>query len=181
MTKTVLLGASLAALFAVGRLTAVSAANPGQFDIVSASTDGETLSMTVDEKIKQIPAKKADDLITFYAWVTATSTSTGLQADTITIHHNVNDHQEFGKAAKSSPVQSYHPHEVTFTNVGTETEPIFCISDLKSPKSDFKVQHKTVTLASENTFDFAATGTAGPISECDGFVGLGITDLYDTQ
>lgn len=170
MTKTVLLGVSLTALFAVGMFSAVFAANPGQFDITSASTDGETLTMTVDEKIKQIPANKADDLITFYAWVAVTSD--GFQADAITIHHGVNDHQAFGKAAKSSPVQSYHPHGVTFDSD-------FCIVGLDSPKADFKVQHNTVTLESENSFDFAATGTVGPRAECTA-TGLGITNLYDT-
>ena len=177
MTKTILLGASLAALFAVGMFSAVYALNTAQFDITSASTDGQTLTMTVAEKIKQIPANDADDLITFYAWVTATGT--GLQADAITIHHGVNDHQAFGKSAQSSPVQSYHPHGVIFENVGTSEEPIFCIVGLDSPKADFKVQHNTVTLESENAFDFAATGTVGLRDECTA-TGLGITNLYDT-
>ena len=171
MTKTVFLGASLAALFAIGMFSAVYAVNAGQFDIQSASTDGETLTMTVDEKIKQIPANKAGDLITFYAWVS--QTSTGFEADVITIHHGVNDHQAFGKAAQSSPVQSYHPHGVSFDEA-------FCIVGLESPKADFKVQHKTVTLESENSFDFAATGTVGARGDCTA-TGLGITNLYDTE
>ncbi|GKS67491.1 hypothetical protein YTPLAS73_10380 [Nitrosarchaeum sp.] len=170
MTKTILLGASLAALFAVGMVSTIFAVNAGQFDIESASTDGETLTMTVAEKIKQIPENKADDLITFYAWVTITDD--GLEADAITIHHGVNDHQAFGKAAQSSPVQSYHPHGVSFDSD-------FCIVGLDSPKAKFKVQHDTVTLESENSFDFAATGTVGPRSECTA-TGLGITNLYDT-
>ena len=90
----------------------VFAVNAGQFEITSASSDGETLTMTVEDKIKQIPANDADDLISFYAWVTITPY--GLQVDAITIHHGVNGHQAFGKAAQSSPVQSYHPHGVTF-------------------------------------------------------------------
>ena len=132
--------------------------------------------MEVAEKIKQIPANKADDLITFYAWVSVIEDSDsnliGLEADTITIHHGVNDHQAFGKALQSSPVQSYHPHGVTFDGD-------FCIVGLTSPKADFKVQHNTVTLESENDFDFAATGTVGPRAECSA-TGLGITNLYDT-
>ena len=172
MTRTILLGASLAALFAVGMFSATAfAVNAGQFEITSASTDGETLTMTVEDKIKQIPANKADDLISFYAWVT--ETPTGLQADAITIHHGVNDHQAFGKAAQSSPVQSYHPHGVTFDEAN-------CIVGLDSPKADFKVQHNTVTLESDNEFDFAATGTVGPRAECTA-TGLGITNLYDTE
>ena len=175
-TKIILLGTSIAAIFAVGMFSAVFAANsnsgidPAQFDITSASTDGETLSMEVDAKIKQIPANKADDVITFYAWVSFTTT--GLEADAITIHHKVNDHQAFGKAAQSSPVQSYHPHGVTFDGD-------FCIVGLTSPKADFKVQHNTVTLESDDSFDFAATGTVGPRTECTA-TGLGITNLYDT-
>ena len=54
-----------------------------------------------------------------------------------------------------------------FTNV-------WCIVGLTSPKADFKVQHNTVTLESEDSFDFAATGTVGPIAECAA-TGLGIT------
>ena len=53
MNKTVLLGTSLAALFAIGMFSTVLAANAGQYDITSASTDGETLTMTVADKIKQ--------------------------------------------------------------------------------------------------------------------------------
>ena len=170
MNSRILLGTSIAALFAVGLFSGAFAINAGQFDITDASTDGETLTMEVAEKIKQIPANKADDLITFYAWVTITST--GLEADAITIHHGVNDHQAFGKAVKSSPVQSYHPHGVTFDSD-------FCIVGLDSPKASFKVQHNTVTLESEDSFDFAATGTVGPRSECTA-TGLGITNLYDT-
>ena len=172
MTRTIILGASLAALFAVGMFSATAfAVDAGQFEITSASTDGETLTMTVEDKIKQIPANKADDLISFYAWVT--ETPTGLQADAIPIHHGVNDHQEFGKAAQSSPVQSYHPHGVTFDGEG-------CIVGLDSPKADFKVQHNTVTLESDNSYDFAATGTVGPRTDCAA-TGLGITNLYDTE
>lgn len=50
MTRTIILGATLAALFAVGMFSAVSAANPGQFDITSASTDGETLTMQYSQE-----------------------------------------------------------------------------------------------------------------------------------
>lgn len=171
MTNKVILGASLAALFAVGMFSAVYAVNTGQFDIISASTDGETLTMTVAEKIKQIPANDADDLITFYGWVT--KTSDGYVADAITIHHGVNDHQAFGKAAQSSPVQSYHPHVVTF-------DAEFCVVGLESPKADFKVKHNTVTLESDDSFEFAATGTVGPRIDCTA-TGLGITTLYDTE
>ena len=172
MNQRVLFGTSIAALFAVGMFAgAFGVHGTGQFDIVSASTDGETLSMEVADKIKQIPAKKADDLITFYAWVT--ETPSGLVANAITIHHGVNDHQAFGKDAKSSPVQSYHPHVVTFDSEN-------CIVGLESPKASFKVQHNTVTLESEDSFDFAAVGTAGPRDDCTA-TGLGITHLYDTE
>jgi len=171
MNNQVILGTTLAALFAVSMFSAVYAVNAGQFEITAASTDGETLTMTVAEKIKQIPANDADDLITFYGWVTVTSS--GLVADAITIHHGVNDHQAFGKAAQSSPVQSYHPHKVTF-------DAINCVVGLESPKADFRVQHNTITLESDDSFDFAATGTVGPRAECTA-TGLGITALYDTE
>lgn len=171
MTRTVLLGASLAALFVVGMFSTVFAVNAGQFDITSAFTDGETLTMTVAENIKQIPANKADDLITFYAWVSATAD--GFEADVITIHHGVNDHQAFGKDAQSSPVQSYHPHAVSFDSA-------FCVVGLASPNADFKVQHDTVSLESDGSFDFAATGTVGARADCTA-TGLGITNLYDIE
>lgn len=172
MNTKVILGTSLAVLFTVSMLSAAYAINAGQFDIVSAATDGDTLTMTVAEKIKQIPAKDADDLITFYGWVTEIP-SGGLVADVVAIHHGVNDHQAFGKDAQSSPVQSYHPHKVTF-------DAINCVIGLESPKSDFRVQHNTVTLESDDSFDFAATGTVGPRDECTA-TGLGITTLYDTE
>ena len=169
-TKKTLLGISLAAVFAIGMVSSVFALNTAQFDITSASSDGSTLTMEVVEKIKQIPAKDADDLITFYAWVTETNDG-GLQADAITIHHSVNDHQAFGKDLQSSPVQSYHPHGVTFDSDG-------CIVGLTSPKVDFKVQDTTVTLESSNGFDAAVTGTVGPRADCSA-TGLGITGVYD--
>ena len=55
-----------------------------------------------------------------------------------------------------------------------------CIVGLDSPKADFKVQHNTVTLESENFYDFVATGTVGPRAECTA-TGLGIPNLYDTE
>lgn len=169
-SKTTLLGISLAAIFAIGMGSSVFAFNAAQFDITSASSDGTTLTMEVAEKIKQIPAKDADDLITFYAWITTSSLSS-VEVDAITIHHSVNDHQAFGKDAQSSPVQSYHPHGVTFDGDG-------CIIGLTSPKADFKVQDNIVTLESSNSFEAAVTGTVGPRAECTA-TGLGITGAYD--
>jgi len=169
-TKTIL-AVSLAAVFAVSMISVVHADIPTYLDITSASTDGNTLSMTLAGDVKQIPVNKADDLITFWAWVTVTDS--GLEANAITIHHGVNDHQAFGKAAQSSPVQSFHPHKVYFDHDN-------CVVGLESPKADFKVQHNSITLDSDETFDFAATGTVGPRADCAA-TGLGITSLVDTQ
>ncbi len=49
-------------------MTAAMADIPGSMTVVSASSDGVTHVMEVEDKIKQIPAKKADDLITFWAF-----------------------------------------------------------------------------------------------------------------
>jgi len=172
LAKTVLLGVIFTALFAVGMFSAVFAVNPDQFLIISASTDGVTLTMTVAEKIKQIPAKDADSLLTFYGWGTLFDDERGFVADTITIHHGVNDHQAFGKDAQSSPVQGYHPHVMTFGVAG-------CLLDIVSPKADFRVQGNTVTLESDDSFEFAVTGRADLRPECP--TGLGIIDIYDTS
>ncbi len=96
---------------------------------------------------------------------------TALTVDAITIHHSVNDHQAFGKAAQSSPVQSLHPHQAHF-------DASFCIVGLESPKADFKVQHKTVTLEASDTAIAIATGTIGTRVDCtDSPTTLGITSL----
>jgi len=172
LAKTVLLGVTFTALFAVVMFSPVFAVNPGQFAIISASTDGVTLTMTVAEKIKHIPANDADNLLTFYGWGTILPGNLGFVADTITIHHGVNDHQAFGKDAQSSPVQGYHPHVMTFGAAG-------CLVDIQSPKADFRVQGNTVTLESDDSFEFAVTGRADLRSECP--TGLGIIELYDTS
>ena len=67
-TKSIL-GISLAVVFAISMtMTAAMADIPGSMTVVSASSDGVTHVMEVEDKIKQIPAKKADDLITFWAF-----------------------------------------------------------------------------------------------------------------
>jgi len=174
-TKTIL-GISLAAVFAISMtMTAAMADIPGSMTVVSASSDGVTHVMEVEDKIKQIPAKKADDLITFWAFAVPVPgdapVGTALTVDAITIHHSVNDHQAFGKAAQSSPVQSFHPHQAHFDGA-------FCIIGLESPKADFKVQHNTVTLEASDTAVAVATGTIGPRADCtDSPATLGITSL----
>jgi hypothetical protein len=153
-------------------MTAAMADIPGSLTVVTASSDGVTQKMTVEDKVKQIPANKASDLITFWAWAIPTPSDapegTALAVDTITIHHGVNDHQAFGKAAQSSPVQSFHPHKA-FLDVN------LCIVGLESPKSDFKVQHNTLTLEATDMASAVATGTIGPREDCP--IGLGITSL----
>ena len=157
-TKTIL-GISLAAVFAISMtMTAAMADIPGSLTVVSASSDGDTHVMEVEDKIKQILANKTGDLITFWAFAVPVPgdapAGTALTVDAITIHHGVNDHQAFGKAAQSSPVQSFHPHQAHF-------DANFCIVGLESPKADFKVQHKTVTLEASDTAVAVATGTIG--------------------
>ncbi len=67
-TKTIM-GISLATVFAISMtMTAAMADIPGSMTVVSASSDGITHVMEVEDKIKQIPANKADDLITFWAF-----------------------------------------------------------------------------------------------------------------
>jgi len=174
MTKKLLLGVMFAAIFSIAMVSSSAFADiEGSLTVVSASSDGTTHSMQVEDKIKQIPAKKADDLITFWAFAipvpAGAPAATALAVEAITIHHDVNDHQAFGKAAQSSPVQSFHPH-VAFFDAG------FCIIGLQSPKADFKVQHDTITLEASDTAFAAATGTIGPRDECTD-TGLGITSL----
>ena len=173
MTKTkILLGISLAAVFAISMtMTSAMADIPGSMTIVSASSEDGTHTLNVEDKIKQIPAKKAPGLVTFWAFLIPTPddapAGTVLTVDAITIHHGVNDHQAFGKAAQSTPVQSFHPHQAHFDSS-------LCVIGLESPKADFKVQHKTVTLESSDGDAFAAaTGTIGPRDECTA-TGLGI-------
>ena len=58
-TKSIF-GISLAAVFAISMtMTAAMADIPGSMTVVSASSDGVTHVMEVEDKIKQIPAKKS--------------------------------------------------------------------------------------------------------------------------
>ena len=153
-------------------MTSVMADIPGSLTVVEASSDGTTHVMKVQDKVKEIPAGKADDIITFWAWAILPPSDapegTALAVDAITIHHGVNDHQAFGKAAKSSPVQSFHPHKAFFDENG-------CVIGLQSPKSAFSVKDNVLTLESANTAFAVATGTIGAVEGCP--VGLGITSL----
>ena len=175
MNSKTILGISLAAIFVISMtMTAAMADIPGSLTVVSASSDGVTHEMTVEDKVKQIPANKAPDLITFWAWAIPISVDapvgTTLAVDAITIHHGVNDHQAFGKAAQSSPVQSFHPHVAYFDADN-------CIIGLESPKSDFRVQHNTLTLEASDTAFAVATGTIGTGGHEACPLGLGITSL----
>ncbi len=146
----------------------------GYLDIESANSDGVTHMMTLADDVKQITAKKSEDIVTFWAWAVPNPTEapegTFLTVDAITIHHGVNDHQAFGKAAKSSPVQSFHPHRAYFDSN-------LCVIGLESPKTGFKVNQNTVTLSSSDVAVAAATGTIGPVDGCP--VGLGVTNIQE--
>ena len=163
MNSRTIFGISLAAVFAISISATVAMADiPGSMTVTAASSDGTTHSMTVEDKVKQIPAHKAPDLVTFWAWVLPISgevpEGTTLVVDALTIHHKVNDHQAFGKDAQSSPVQSFHPHKFFFDEDN-------CVLGLESPKVKFKVQHNTLVMPSSQTEAIAvatgAVGTAG--------------------
>jgi hypothetical protein len=172
MNSKLVLGTTIATLITVS-LTSVYATT-GYFDIATASSDGATHSMTLEDDVKQIPAKKAEDVVSFWAWAIPTPVGapagTALAVEAITIHHGVNDHQAFGKAAQSTPVQSFHPHRAYFDGA-------FCVIGLESPKADFRVKDNTVTLEASDVAFAAATGTIGPRDDCA--IGLGITNVAE--
>ena len=176
-TRTIL-GISLAAAFAISiSMTAAMADIPGSLNVETASSDGNTHSMDVEDKVKQIPAHKADDTITFWAWVLPNTSDapegTVVTVDAITIHHKVNDHQLFGKDLQSKPVQGFHPHKAYFDSD-------FCVIGLESPHTAFKVQHNTLVMTSSQTEALvAATGTIGGGGHEECPFGLGITDLSE--
>lgn len=98
-------------------------------------------------------------MVTFWAFVIETPDDapegTELTVDAITIPHKANVHQVFGKAAQSSPVQCFHPHQVYFDENN-------CVIGLESLKADFKVQHKTIILqGSDGAAGSVAIGTIG--------------------
>ena len=174
MKTRAILGISLAAAFVISfSITAAMADIPGSMNVTAASSNGANHYMTVEDKVKQFSEKKAPDLITFWAWALPITpeapVGTVLAVDAITLHHGVNDHQEFGKALQSSPVQSFHPHKAYFDING-------CIIGLESPKVDFKVQHNTLFMTSSQTEAVAvATGTIGTTGHEACPLGLGIT------
>lgn len=176
-TRTIL-GISLAAAFAISiSMTAAMADIPGSLNVEKASSDGSTHSMTVEDKVKQIPAHKADDTITFWAWQLPNPSDapegTEVTVDAITIHHKVNDHQAFGKDLQSKPVQGFHPHKAYFDET-------FCLIGLESPHTAFKVQHNTLVMTSSQTEALGAvTGTIGGEDHENCPFGLGITALSD--
>ena len=109
MNTRTILGISLAAVFAISMtMTSAMADIPGSMAYVSASSEDGTHFLEVQDKIKQITAKNADDLVTFWAFAIPNPADaplgTVLTVDAITIHHSVNDHQAFGKTAQSSPI-----------------------------------------------------------------------------
>jgi len=174
MKSKLIIGALVAVLVGVS-LTAAYATTPGYFDITAASSDGTTHSMELADRVKEIPANKALDVVSFWAWVIpipdGAPPGTALAVEAITIHHGVNDHQAFGKAAQSTPVQSFHPHRAYF-------DASFCVIGLESPKADFRVKDNTITLAASSMAGAAATGTIGPRTGCTA-TGLGITYLAE--
>lgn len=151
-------------------------------DITGSST-GTTSTMTVDGEIKEIPAKKAVGLITFWAFGVDESFGPGAtNVAAVTIHHGANDHQVVGaldddpkpvnQGARSTPVQSFHPHYANFDSD-------FCLRGLVSPTIDFSAKNNLVSLDTSDvtTNGFVITGTIGPRDECP--LGLGIDGVDD--
>jgi hypothetical protein len=167
-------------------MTAAMADIEGSLTIEKAISDGTTHSMDVEDKVKQIPAHKADDTITFWAWVLPNTSDapagTAVTVDAITIHHKVNDHQRFDDGSdsnpnnqdiRSKPVQSFHPHKAFF-------DENFCVIGLESPHTAFKVQHNTLVMTSSQTEALVAlTGTIGGGGHEGCPFGLGITDMSE--
>ena len=186
MTTKTILAMSLAAVFAVSMISAAYAVPRASYlDITGVST-GATSTVTLDGDVKQIPANKALDTITFWAFPVEESFGGGsLNVAAVTIHHGANDHQYVGSIdndpspvnqnVRSTPVQSFHPHYANFDGLG-------CLVGLESPKIDFKVSGNTITLDTSGVtpLGFAASGTIGVRSECTA-TGLGITSLDDFQ
>jgi hypothetical protein len=187
MTKNVLLGASLAAAFAISMFAYVMADDGPRekyMELVSA-TNGTDSSITVNATMKQIPAHKALDVITFWALpieYDVAQAGGALNVAAVTIHHGVNDHQYVGsidndpkpvnQSVRSTPVQSFHPHYAGFDGDG-------CLVGLESPKLDFRVKGDTITFDTSDhpTVGFAVTGTIGLNSTCA--TGLQITHVDD--
>ena len=174
MNRKLLLGISLATVFIFSiMMLPINADLDGMLDITGASSDGTNHKMQVADNLKNIN-KKESDIVTFWAWAIDNPEDapdgTFLTVDALTIHHLVNDHQAFGKDAKSTPVQGYHPHRAFFDSD-------FCVIGLQSPKADFRVKDNTLQLASDDIAFLAATGTIGAVDGCP--IGLGITELRD--
>jgi hypothetical protein len=187
-----LMGASLAAIMGISMIT-LAAANgfprEGYVDITGA-TFGDESSITLDERVKEIPAKRALDVITFWAIPIEDQIGSGdINVAAVTIHHGVNDHQYVGSLdddpntpnqdVRSTPVQSFHPHYAGFN--GTVGPTFGCLVGLESPKIDFRVKGDTITLDTSDVTiaaEVALTGTIGPRAECTA-TGLGITAFDD--
>lgn len=162
-TKT--MAGAIFALFVVTTMIVTSYAtptyDPDMLIATSANSDGETLTMTTLANVKQVVENKdsTDDTVTFWAWQIPTEGPEFARVAAIAIHHGVNDHQAFGPGAKSSPVQSFHPHEVAL-------DENFCVIGLESPKADFRVKGNTLTLENDALHLDVVTGTIGPRADC---------------
>jgi len=169
------LGAIFALIFTT-TLTVTAFAVPTypaeMLNITSASSDGTTMTMTTEVKVKHVVENKdtTDDLITFWAWQIPTENGEAARVAAIAIHHGVNDHQAFGMEAKSSPVQGFHTHEVALDGD-------FCVVGLQSPKADFRVKGNTLTLENDAIHVDTVSGTIGPRVDCpESPATLGVTD-----
>lgn len=194
-TKTIL-GISLAAVFAISMsMTAAMASNEPSLSATDADQEGDIFWMDLEAPVKAFNSKDAPDLVTFWAWVLDDDNGADLRVAAITQHHRINDQAAFDgvfcpddkspqcQTIRSNPVQSFHPHyaEFTATDVGG-AEPALCVTNLESPKLDFRVHNQeTITLedGTEEYAGFYAVGTIGAIDGCP--VGLGITSVVSTN
>lgn len=175
---------SFTAIFAVTLVSGAFADIDGSLDIVDASQADDVFLMTLQDPVKEFNARDAPDIVTFWAWSIPTTGDEDLRVVAITLHHGVNDHQAFEMSARSTPVQSFHPHIAEFTAIDVDdnpdTDPVLCVTKLESPALNFRVHNQeTISVNLDETWgEFAATGTIGGVEGCP--VELGITSVIST-
>ncbi|AFS81487.1 hypothetical protein NKOR_08130 [Candidatus Nitrosopumilus koreensis AR1] len=169
--KKSLLAGTIIAIAALTMAIVPVMANGSNTDIVSATTDGNTVTIEVADDVKNINKKSMPDAVVFYATSIPTqSESEAVRVNAVVIHPAFNDHQV--GVERSSPVQGYHPHEAAFDGS-------FCLTDITSPALEFSAKDHFVIVENDEWTGFAATGTIGPRDECAS--GLGITSIFDTN
>jgi len=135
MTKTILLGITLAVVFAVSMaLTAYAFDKPYMTGLTDSVVNGPPVStVTVSSSVSKIPAHTFD--LAGFAWG-LTGSGTGADLFAITTHHGVRD-------STQRPNQ-WHAHNVDVTGGAGAAE--FCIVDLQdNPFAKINVKQNTLT------------------------------------